>query len=87
MSNPENLDNPAAPDADLDGPGATGDPDHGVPGDAEPMPEGDGEAAEDVPEEDDSDAADDEPEEVDETVADDPGTPSEMDEEDGQSDG
>lgn len=64
-----------------DGP-AISDPGHGLPGEAEPLPEWDADNpdGETTPDEDDGDLADEEPEDIDETVTDDEGTPSELDE-------
>lgn len=61
-----------------DEPGQVGDPDHGIPGPAEPMPEGDASAPAPEPaEEAEEDAADDAPEQVEEGVQDDQGTDDE----------
>lgn len=101
VTTPENLDNPAAPDTDVDNPSqrptigepvveptddgpSIPDPDHGIPGDPEPLPEGDADT-DTEPDDEDDDLADDDPEEVDESEDDEviEGDPVEDDASDG----
>lgn len=84
---PNEADNAGYLAGEDDGP-SVADPGHGLPGEAEPLPDGDADTDGDgIPDEDEEDLTDSEPEEIDESVTDDEGTPSELDEDDGPSDG